>query len=479
MTVRELAAALDGARIEGNPELAVARLVADSRACAPGCGFVALAGEHVDGHAFVARAYAAGAAVAIVERPQPFPPGCAQIVVPATRRAASRLAARFWGEPSRALRVVGITGTNGKTTTAYLVRAILEACGEPCAVVGTLGVDFAGTQAPLANTTPLALELHELLAGVRDRGARAVAMEVSSHALALERVEDVSFAAGVLTNITRDHLDFHATHDAYVGAKRRLFTLAERAVLNVDDPAGARFAEELAREGKPVVTYALERPADVRPSAVELRSDGSRIRVGDADLALRLPGRFNVANALAALALARALELDPHRAAEALATVERVPGRMERFAADGVDVIVDYAHTPDALANVLRALRPSVRGRLIAVFGCGGDRDPGKRPEMGAVAGALADGVIVTSDNPRHEDPQAIAEAVAAPIGAPIVLDRRTAIRAAIDQARPGDVVVVAGKGHESYQIVGDVRHPFDDRDEVRAALARRGVLAP
>lgn len=463
MKLHELVAGVDGARVDGDAGLAIERIVADSRSCVPGDAFVAMRGTHVDGHAFVGQAYERGASAAVVERATAFPPGRAQVVVRDARRAGSRIAARFYGEPSQALRVVGITGTNGKTTTAYLVRTMLADAGIACAVIGTLGVEFAGTAEPLANTTPPAIELQGILAGLRARGAGAVSMEVSSHALALERVDDVAFEVGVLTNVTRDHLDFHGTQEAYVAAKRRLFDLARIAVLNVDDPQGAAFARELRAAGRPVITYALDAGADLRPELLE---------------PLALPGSFNVANGLAALGVARALGLDERRAAAALATLRAVPGRMERFSGGGIDVIVDYAHTPDALANVLRALRGSTRGRLVAVFGCGGDRDAGKRPEMGAIAGALADEVVVTSDNPRGEDPLAIARAVAAPIAATIVLDRRAAIRGAIEAAAPGDVVVVAGKGHEAYQIVGTEKLPFDDRDEVRAALAVRGVPA-
>jgi UDP-N-acetylmuramoyl-L-alanyl-D-glutamate--2,6-diaminopimelate ligase len=464
MLLRELAAAVGDARIDGDGEVAIERIVEDSRSCAPGDAFVAMRGERVDGHVFVAQAYERGASAAVVERSSNYPPGRAQVVVHDARRAGSRMAARFYGEPSTMLRIVGITGTNGKTTTSYLVRAVLEAAGERCAIVGTLGVDFAGSSAPLANTTPPAIELQGVLAGLRDRGATAVSMEVSSHALALERVDDVAFDVGVLTNVTRDHLDFHRTQGAYVAAKRRLFEAARVAVLNVGDRAGAAFARELRRVGKTVVTYAVDLEADIGPELL-----GS----------LALPGRFNVENALAALGVARALRLDLAAAAEAIAGVRGVPGRMERFSAGGIDVVVDYAHTPDALANVLRALRESTRGRLLVVFGCGGARDAGKRPEMGTVAGGLADAVVVTSDNPRSEDPLAIAQAIAAPIAATIVLDRRTAIHQTILEARDGDVVVVAGKGHEAFQIVGDEKRPFDDRDEVRSALRARGVRAP
>jgi len=463
-----LVAALAAPRVVGDLPAEIVTPTADSRAVVPGALFVALRGERVDGHDFAAGAVARGAVALLVERALPLV--VPQIVVADTRVACSRLADAFYGEPSRALAVAGITGTNGKTTTSYLVRAICTAAQRPCAVLGTLGGAFAGAQWALENTTPLALDLHRILAEMRDRGAQAVAMEVSSHALALHRVDDVRFAVGALTNITRDHLDFHPTFDDYVAAKRRLFALAPRAVLNVDDPSGARFAAELGS----ATTYALERPATLRATALELRADGSTFDVGPLHVTLPLPGRFNVQNALAAIGIARALGIGDDAIRAGLAAAPSVPGRMERIAAGGVEAIVDYAHTPDALANVLRAARETTRGRLVAVFGCGGDRDPGKRSEMGRIAVALADRVIVTSDNPRSEDPAAIARAVAGTTGAQVILDRRAAIRAALAEAQAGDTVVVAGKGHEPYQIVGAQRLAFDDRNEVRAAFAAR-----
>ena len=344
--------------------------------------------------------------------------------------------------------VAGVTGTNGKTTTTHLLRDVLETAGIACGVIGTLGGEFRGERWPLSNTTPLALELHALLAAQRRAGAQAVAMEVSSHALALHRVDHVRFRAAALTNVTRDHLDFHGTLERYVAAKRRLFELAPVAVLNVDDPAGAALARELTDAGAPPITYALDAAATLRADDVVLAGDGSTFRVGDTRIELALPGRFNVRNALAAFGLARALGIDDAAIARGLATTRAVPGRMERFGAFGIDAIVDYAHTPDALENVLRAAREMTKRELIVVFGCGGDRDPGKRSEMGEIAARLADRVIVTSDNPRSEDPLAIALTVADGYQRThIELDRRSAIRRAIDEAHAGDTVVVAGKG--------------------------------
>ncbi len=482
-----LVAALAGARVAGSLPPSIDAIAGDSRAVRPGTLFVALRGERVDGHDYVADAIARGASAVVVEpnvtlnasvtlspsKGEQSRP--AVITVPDTRVAASALADAFYDHPSQVLMVVGVTGTNGKTTTTHLLRDVLESAGIPCGVVGTLGGEFRGERWPLSNTTPLPLELHALLAAQLRAGARAVAMEVSSHALALHRVDHVRFRAAALTNVTRDHLDFHGTLERYVAAKRHLFALAPAAVLNLDDPAGAAFAREPANPNAQLITYALDTAATLRADDVALAGDGSTFRVGETAVELALPGRFNVRNALAAFGLARALEVDDAAIARGLATTRAVPGRMERFGAFGIDAIVDYAHTPDALENVLRAAREMTKRELIVVFGCGGDRDPGKRTEMGEIAARLADRVIVTSDNPRSEDPLAIALTVANGYErTQIELDRRSAIRRAIDEAQAGDTVVVAGKGHETYQIVGDETRAFDDRDEVRIAFAKR-----
>ena len=469
---RDLLEVLADARIVGDLPPQVEAIVTDSRATKRGSLYVALRGARVDGHFFAQAAVENGAIAIVTERELAI--AAPQVIVADTRVAVSRLAAAFYGEPSHALRIIGITGTNGKTTTTHFVRSIAEAAGEPCGIVGTLGAAFAGRAWPLDNTTPLALELHELLAALRDAGARTVAMEVSSHALASGRVEDVRFAIAALTNITRDHLDFHATIERYAAAKRRLFELAPLAVLNLDDAWGARFAADFPQ----AIGYAIDAPAIVRAERLRLRGDGSSFTVDGLEVRTALPGRFNVSNALAAFAIGRGLGYDDATIARGIAATRAVPGRMERIGALGIDAIVDYAHTPDALENALRAARETTRGRLIVVFGCGGDRDPGKRAEMGAIAAAVADRVIVTSDNPRSEDPLAIARMVAAGTSAEIELDRRQAIRLAIGAAAAGDVVLIAGKGHETYQIVGEQTLAFDDRDEVRAAFAQRASAA-
>jgi UDP-N-acetylmuramoyl-L-alanyl-D-glutamate--2,6-diaminopimelate ligase len=478
-----LVATLPGARVAGTLPPSVDAIATDSRAVKPGTLFVALRGERADGHAYVNDAIARGASVIVVEETASvtlsLSKGAPPVVTVAdTRVAASALADAFYDHPSRDLTVIGVTGTNGKTTTTHLIRDVLEAGGMPCGIIGTLGGSFGTRTWPLSNTTPLALELHALLAAQRDAGAKAVAMEVSSHALALQRVDHVSFDVAVLTNITRDHLDFHGTMGRYVAAKRRLFELAPKAVINEDDLWGATLAHELSSRAGSTMPYSIDGDAHggIRATDVKLTGDGSTFRVGTDEFAINLPGRFNVRNALAAIGVGTLLGIDGATIARGLAATRAVPGRMERIGAFGIDAIVDYAHTPDALENVLNAARETTRGDLIVVFGCGGDRDPGKRTQMGEIAARIADRVIVTSDNPRSEDPLTIARTVANGYErTDIELDRRDAIRRAIDEAKAGDTVVVAGKGHETYQIVGDQTRPFDDRDEVRIAFSKRG----
>jgi UDP-N-acetylmuramoyl-L-alanyl-D-glutamate--2,6-diaminopimelate ligase len=395
------------------------------------------------------------------------------------RRALSSFAAEFFGNPSQALEITGVTGTNGKTTTTHMIAAICNAAGIPCGAIGTIGAAFREREWRLEHTTPLPHELHAVLAGMRDDGARAVAMEVSSHALALERVDDVRFRIAVLTNVTRDHLDFHQTFEAYAAAKRRLFDLAPVAALNVDDELGARWADELAARGSHVVRYGLGEGAKLRARDVVAGACGTQFRIGSTAFELQLSGRFNVLNALAAIAVAREFGIDDAKSAGALAAVRGVRGRMERIAGDDVVAVVDYAHTPDALRRALEALREAAPTKLVVVFGCGGDRDRGKRPEMGAIAARYSDRIYVTNDNPRSEDPAEIARDIVRGMGGAehtVDLDRRDAIVRAITEAGTGDIVLIAGKGHETYQIIGGTVHEFDDAAVAREALAERGA---
>ena len=468
-----------GTHVDGDVRREVTAVEIDSRRVQPGALFVALRGTHGDGHAFVAKAIARGASAVVVETgwTAPLPSTVTVVRVADSRRAVSVLAAAFYGDPSQALDTIGVTGTNGKTTTTRMIASILEHAGVPCGVIGTVGAQFGEHTWQLSNTTPLPPELHELLAAMREGGAAAVAMEVSSHALALDRVDDVWFRIAVLTNVTRDHLDFHETLEAYAAAKRRLFSMARSSAINLDDDHGARWAADLKARGARVTTYGRNAGADLRPSSIEVAAGGSRFTAGGRRFELHIPGRFNVWNALAAIATARILGIDDAASAGGLAALERIPGRMEHVRGGGIDVVVDYAHTPDALENALVSLRETTAGRLAVVFGCGGDRDRGKRAQMGATAARIADRIYVTNDNPRTEEPQAIVDEIVGGIGShphAVELDRRTAIERAIAEADRGDVVLVAGKGHEGYQIVGERVLEFDDAAIVRAALRGR-----
>ncbi len=473
----ELIADIVPCEVRGGGDCIVTSLQIDSRKVRDGALFVALRGEHVDGHLFIDAAVAAGARAVVMEREQLLPSNVTGIVVPDSARALSLLANSLFGRPSQSLRAIGITGTNGKTTTAHFIAAILSEGGIPTGVLGTLGARFADQRWKIENTTPLAHELHQILAQMRDAGANAVAMEVSSHALALQRVEDVRFSIGVLTNITRDHLDFHGTFGNYVSVKRRLFERADTLILNVDDAIGAQWSREF-REHKRVLTYGLCAEADIRALHARFHEQYTDFQIGAQEFRLHLPGRFNVANALAAVALARTFGIQDGISARGLRTIDSLPGRMQRQECEGISVIVDYAHTPDALANLLSAVRETTLGKVLVVFGCGGDRDAGKRALMGSIAAENADRIFVTSDNPRSEDPQKIVDQIAEGIPARdarnIHIDRREAIVAAIEAAQGGDTVVIAGKGHERYQVYAERTEHFDDMQEARDALQCR-----
>ena len=496
MRVAELVAALaaDGsgaaagraaASVVGSADREFEGLAHDSRAVRPGDLFAAIRGFAQDGHRHAADAVRRGAAVVLVEHPLDGV-AATQIVVPDTRRALAAAAAVFYRHPSSALRVCGITGTNGKTTTTFLVDAILRAAGRRSAVIGTLGVQVDG--APVAfhattPTTPEAPDLQRLLRDMVNRGVQDVTMEVTSHALELHRVERCRFVTAVFTNLTQDHLDLHGTLEAYRDAKAQLFAMLEPdgiGVVNADDPAGAA----MARASRAAVwTYGIERPARIRAEAVTLGPRGTRMTVvwpdGRVPVALPLPGRFNVSNALAAFGVGLSRGVAPETIRRTLERTVGVPGRFEPVdEGQPFAVIVDYAHTPDSLEQVLRLAAEISPGRRIVVFGCGGDRDRTKRPIMGRIGTTLADYAIFTSDNPRGEDPESILRDIAA--GVPgagnfaTEVDRRRAIEQAIERARPGDVVVIAGKGHETYQIVGEQVIDFDDRAVAREVLRAR-----
>lgn len=449
---------------------AVVDLTHDSRQVAPGWVFACVPGGQHDGHDFAASAVASGAVLLLVERRLPATDvgDVAQLVVTDVRRAMGHAAAWVHGHPAAALTLVGVTGTNGKTTTTRLLGAIARAAGREVRELGTLSG---------ARTTPEAPDLQRLLAGFVRDGVDTVVMEVSSHALALHRVTGTRFDVAVFTNLGRDHLDLHESMEAYFRAKASLFMpdLSDVGVTNLDDPYGRLLLDVAAIE---MVGYSLDDAADLVVGV-----DHHSFRWRGVPVHVPVGGEFNAANSLAALTAADALGIDAATAAQGLAAADPVPGRFEvvRSGADEVSVVVDYAHTPESLEHVLRSARGLVPGRVIVVFGCGGDRDTDKRPLMGAAAASNADLAVVTSDNPRHEDPLSIVDAVVAGIDGryrsrvTVEPDRRTAIRLAIGNARPGDVVVIAGKGHETTQTIGDQALPFDDREVAREALQAVG----
>jgi UDP-N-acetylmuramoyl-L-alanyl-D-glutamate--2,6-diaminopimelate ligase len=484
--MNDLLDALPERTVHGVLPAAVAGIVSDSRRVELGDCFVAVPGFKHDARHFATEAVARGAALVVTEG-APLDASVPQVLVPSARRALAHLAAAYHGHPSRTLTLIGITGTNGKTTTSYLVEALLRARGLRTGVIGTIQYVVGDERRAAGQTTPEAPELQAMLGEMSRRGVGGVAMEVSSHALALDRVQDLAFDVALFTNLTQDHLDFHGTFEAYAAAKRHLFELLADspkprrvAVVNADDPAGEGMVRDL---GLSVLRFGFSPGAEVRALEHTSALDGIRMMVGtpEGSLSLGSPliGEHNVLNLLGAVAVGLALGLAPAAIGAALATVDAVPGRFEQVrAGQPFLVIVDYAHTPDALERVLATARKLTRGRLGVVFGCGGDRDRGKRPLMGAIAARLCDQVWVTSDNPRSEPPEAIIAEIARGIGGAAdsrgyatLADRRAAIRAALAWAKAGDTVVIAGKGHEAYQIIGRDVLPFDDREVARRIL--------
>ena len=487
MLLHELLDSVDVLELRGDPRTEIASVTHDSRAVGPGDLFCCVVGSTADGHDHAPAAVAAGAAALLVERPLGL--GVPEARVASVRAAMGPVAAVALGNPSSKLAVLGVTGTNGKTTTTWLLEGIARAAGIRPGVIGTIGARIDGVDVPGERTTPEATELQALLARMVDAGVGLAAIEVSSHALVMHRVDGTRFAAACFTNLSHDHLDFHAGLDDYFEAKARLFdpALTGAAATNLDDAHGAEIARRAEAAGLTVLGFGLDTAgAAVRAEGLEASPAGNRFRLvtpyGSAEVHSPLVGRFNAANALAAAATALAAGLGVDAVAAGLSAPVVVPGRMERVeAGQAFPVLVDYAHTPDGLEQVLRAVRPLVGpgGRLVVVFGAGGDRDRAKRPAMGRAAAGLADVLVVTSDNPRSEDPLAIIEDVVAgtPSGvAPVVVpDRREAIRQALAGRAPGDVVVVAGKGHEQGQTTAGITVPFDDRVVAREELDRLG----
>jgi UDP-N-acetylmuramoyl-L-alanyl-D-glutamate--2,6-diaminopimelate ligase len=474
-------------KVPSLPGIEVSGVAYDSRRVQPGDVFVALQGLKAAGTQFADEAIRRGAVAVVADRPSTAATSVPWIAVPDARGAMATLAAEFYSHPSRSMQVVGITGTNGKTTTAYLLRAVFDAAGKKCGLLGTVTYSLGDQELPASRTTPEAPDVQRMFRQMVDSGCVACVMEVSSHALALRRVDQTAFAAGVFTNLTRDHLDYHGDMESYFAAKKRLFEMlppGAPGVINLDDPRG----EAVRKVTATPVTYAINKPADVTPGPLSLTFNGlefdTRTPKGSVRVKSKLVGRPNVSNILAAVAAATSLGLPAAAIERGLSALGGVPGRFEVVSEPGDDitVVIDYAHTDDALKNLLETARPLAPERVITVFGCGGDRDRTKRPLMGAVASRLSDIVVITSDNPRTEDPSRIIEEIKRGVPAAerddkrtfAIVDRREAIRFAIDKAQRGDLVLLVGKGHEKSQTIGSRELPFDEADIAREALERR-----
>jgi UDP-N-acetylmuramoyl-L-alanyl-D-glutamate--2,6-diaminopimelate ligase len=483
-TLGELLKSHGVAKTVGSMDRPVTGICSDSNKATDGCLFACVRGANADGHDFAADAIKRGAASVLADHELDLLPSVAQVIVEDVRKALAYISAQFYGNPSHELTVVGITGTNGKTTTAHFVKAVVEAAGERAGVMGTLGHYVGDSYEKDPFTTPEAPEVHRYLRAMVDSGLKYCVMEVSSHALALSRADYVDFDVVCFTNLTRDHLDFHGGFAEYRKAKMKLFETGDgspygdnrKAVVNLCDDTGMEIAEHCAL---PCLTYCLGKDADVRGDVLSMERQGSRLKVSHAQGAnsvkTGLQGGMNVENALAAFAIGLTLGFDEDVMLRGIAALGQLPGRVEVITGKGRSAVVDYAHTPDALARLLTDMRDLTAGRVISVFGCGGDRDRGKRPEMGRIAAELSDLVFITSDNPRTEDPLKIIEEIVAglPQGSnhEVEPDRERAIVRAIDASQEGDLIVVAGKGHEDYQILGTRKIHFDDREIVRKLL--------
>jgi UDP-N-acetylmuramoyl-L-alanyl-D-glutamate--2,6-diaminopimelate ligase len=474
-------------------DIQISNVQYDSRKVHPGDMFVALRGTAMDGHAFIDNAVSNGAVVVVLEddaaRPDSFflHANVAKVVVPNARQALARIAANYYGTPSTRLRPLGVTGTNGKTTTTHLLWSILQTAGEKAGLLGTINYLIGDDVLPASHTTPESLEMQELLARMVREGCTTAVMEVSSHALMQHRVDGLQFRAGVFTNLTQDHLDYHGTMESYRAAKKMLFDMLEPdavAVINADDASGDAMVEGTRAH---VLRYGIGTVADVHATDVRVTIHGTQCSIHHGGrtvpITSALTGRFNAANILAAFATGVALGLKDQDIVRGIERMQAVRGRFEQMASPaGWTAIIDYAHTPDALENCLRTIHDILpvqqRGKIITVFGCGGNRDAGKRPIMGRIAAVMSDEVIVTSDNPRKEDPEAIIRQIMAGVRGPARVrteaDRHRAIILGLESARAGDVVLIAGKGHEDYQVLGETRHHFDDREEVENFIRAR-----
>ena len=495
MLLSQIIAEVKTLHVEGALDREVTGVTYDSRRVTPGMLFVAVPGQHVDGHDYILNAVDRGAVAVICQRNGFIQQRATKIMVADVREALAQVSAAFYQHPAAKLKMIGVTGTNGKTTVAFMIKHVLESAGVTTGLLGTIRYEIGERVIPAQRTTPESLDIHQMLAHMVRAGCQACVMEVSSHALEQKRVFGLDFDVAIFTNLTQDHLDYHGTMESYYGAKKKLFSGAAKvptarsrsSVINIDDAFGARLAAETDAQVR--VEYGIEKEAAVRATQIQLGAECTLMTVGTGtkNFTCKLPliGRHNVYNALAAIGASLALEVAPGVIQKALATVPPVPGRLERIVCgQPFGVLVDYAHTDDALRNVLTTLREITRGRLLLVFGCGGSRDKGKRPRMGRVAAELADVSVITSDNPRKESAADIArqiqEGYRAVCGRDcrIELDRRRAIDEIIRAAQPGDTVLIAGKGHETYQEFEDTVVPFDDRAHSQETLEALGFVA-
>ncbi len=492
MLLSQIIAQVKTLHVEGALDREVTGITYDSRRVTPGMLFVAVPGQHVDGHDYVLNAVDRGAVAVICQRNGFIQQRATKIMVADAREALAQVAAAFYQYPAGKLKMIGITGTNGKTTVAFMIKHVLESAGVTTGLLGTIRYEIGERVIPAQRTTPESLDIHQMLAHMVRSGCKACVMEVSSHALEQKRVFGLDFDVSIFTNLTQDHLDYHGDMESYYMAKKKLFSgdagaspgKSKASVINIDDTFGARLAAETDAQVR--VEYGIEKEAAVRATQIQLRADCTQMTVGTPkqNFTCKLPliGRHNVYNALAAVGASLALDVAPSVIQKALSSVPAVPGRLERIVCgQPFVVLVDYAHTDDALRNVLTTLREITKGRLLLVFGCGGSRDKGKRPKMGRVAAELADVAVITSDNPRKESAADIASQIQAGYHAvhgtdcQIELDRRRAIDEVIRMAQPGDTVLIAGKGHETYQEFEDTVVPFDDRAHAEETLEALG----
>jgi UDP-N-acetylmuramoyl-L-alanyl-D-glutamate--2,6-diaminopimelate ligase len=492
MRLAEIVKTMKPQTVVGTLDQDITGITCDSRRVMPGNLFVAVPGERTDGHRFVEAAIDRGASAVVLERDAAANPRATRIKVRDARRSMAQASAQFYNHPSQGLKVIGITGTNGKTTTAFMVRAIMEAAGIPCGLLGTVQYQIGQRVIPASRTTPDSVEIQDMMSQMLRAGCGSVSMEVSSHALDQQRVAEVDFDIAIFTNLSQDHLDYHGTMEEYFESKTRLFSAlgtvrkAGRAVVNADNAHGRELIKRLGGDHA-VLSYGVSSAAIIRAEDVRVSAEGSYFVVhtpqGSIPMSLPLLGRYNVSNALAAIGASHALGIELRTVEAALAQFPPVPGRTEAVAVpESYKVFIDYAHTADALRNVLATISEFTRGRVIVVFGCGGDRDKGKRKPMGEIAGELADFSILTTDNPRTEDPREIVKQIEQGFAAvtcsryQVIEDRREAIERALDIARPGDAVLIAGKGHETYQEFADTVVPFHDRQVVEEYFQSSGI---